>query len=1015
MKKEQTNFRDIYTKLNPAQRVAVDTIDGPVMVVAGPGTGKTHVLSARIANILQKTDTPPYAILALTFTQSSASNMRRRVVEMIGKAGYYVNISTFHAFCSDIIQSHPEYFPVGRGSEPLNELERYDIFQTIIKKTKLTALKPINAVYFYLREIARSISDLKREGVSVDSFAKVVDQEYKVIDLAFPKMQLERLQKQKQKNQELAQLYDLYQKELTKRRRYDFDDMIALVVETFSKNKELLRQYQERLLYFLVDEYQDTNTAQNTVVELLASYWGERANLFVVGDPHQSIYRFQGASVENALSFIHKFPKAKLITLDTGYRSSQNLYDGAHAVIQNNTLTAQQNLSKAVEERLEKALTHRLASIHKKNGLISLTDYPSQTLETVGAAQKVKSLIASGVAPEEIAVLYRNNADSYEIQQTLAKFAIPYEIQNGENILQTDEIRQLLQLLRVIVDIATAKESKEIYEVMMYQWIGLDPLLVMKIARAASKAKTTIVELLDKGYDEFIKHHGSPDTTQIDFSIATSFIAKLKTWNIANANMIFTEWFEMVLEESGYLKWVLSSDEKIRTLTSLNSLYREIKAMTAGNHGLKLSGFLEAINTMQEYNISISAQDLDIANGGSIHLSTVHKAKGKEWEHVFLIQCIDGKWGNARKYDLISLPSGLLKNTDLSKKEQNEDERRLFYVALTRAKKAVHISYPQTIVNNSTSRDTVPSMFLYELGDYITEEKDEKITQNAERYLRILLSPQSKVVTIDQEAFFRELVKNFRLSVTALNTYLRDPKEFMEDVLLRVPRVKPEYMAFGTAVHFALEKFYTSRQRGEILTLQQLHTFYKESLSQELLHSTDFERRLVYGQEVLRAYYDMHKNTTVEPLHVERFFGFGFGKTVLGDIPLSGRIDRIDWVDRARSTVRVIDYKTGKSRSVGDIEGKTAFTDLSDRERALPDSIRGAYKRQLLFYKLLTQLDQSFGQTVVEGVFDFVEPDKRTGKQVIRVFELPDEEVNDLKGLIRDVMGEIRSLKFLEK
>ncbi|OGK58982.1 hypothetical protein A3G65_04595 [Candidatus Roizmanbacteria bacterium RIFCSPLOWO2_12_FULL_37_7b] len=1006
---KHAEFSKVFAQLNPAQKKAVETIEGPVMVIAGPGTGKTHVLAARIAQILKKTDTPPYAILALTFTDSAAVNIRKRVVNMIGKAGYYVNISTFHAFCSDVIKTHPEYFPIDRGSEPLNDLERYDFFQNIIEASKLDILKPINRPLFYIQDIIHAISNLKREGVTPAEFLKIVKREFERQETKLTKIEEALREKNKKKNTELANIYSEYEKKLRSHIRYDFDDMIALVVEAFKKNTLLLREYQEKLLYFLVDEYQDTNSSQNTVIELLAHYWGVKANLFVVGDPNQSIFRFQGASIENTLSFVKRFPHAEIITLEKGYRSPQLIYDAAYSLIQYNTLTTENE-----HKTLMKAVNKKLITIHSKGGKISIAALPSQTLELVYVVETIKQLIQKGTKLEEIAVLYRNNSDANEIQEMLDKWSVPYEISGGANILEAETIRQLLQLFRVIRDIRQGTESGELYEVLSYEWIDVSKMLTMKIGRAAGRARLSIYNLITQGYEIFKKNYCGNDVSKIEFHTAEKFIANLEKWNTDDANMIFTAWFEMMLKESGYLDWILKQETKIELLTNLNSLFREVKALVRDNHELKLEQFIHAVETMRDHRIQIQAEDLNIEKG-SIHLSTVHRAKGREWEYVFIIHCIDGKWGNARIRELIPLPRGLLKNTDISKKEKNEDERRLFYVAITRAKKSVCISYPETIISDHTSRDVSGSMFIEEIGEKNFIIKDiRNLTEEADKHLENILRPrETPLINITDQDFFRKLIENFKLSVTAMNTYLRDKDEFIENVLLRVPRAKPEPMAFGTAIHKALERLYKVKMENGDLRLESLLKVFEISLEKELLYSTDLERRLKYGKEVLKRYYEEHTSDRVEPLFVERFFGYGFSKTVLDNIPLTGRIDRIDWVDKGKKQARVVDYKTGRAKTIHDIEGKTISSQLSKREQNLPESIRGPYKRQLLFYKLLTQLDQTFVPIVTEGVFDFVEAHKETGKLIKRKFELKDEEVSELKNLIREVMKEIRELKFL--
>lgn len=1011
-------FQSIYSRLNSQQKKAVDTTDGPVMVVAGPGTGKTQVLAARIANILLKTDTNPRSILALTFTESGAKEMRQRLVKMIGKTGYYVQINTFHAFCSQVIKLHPEYFPIDRASEPLTDLERYDIFQKIISEAEIEVIKPLNRPYFYITDIMYAISNLKREGFLPADFKKVVaaeEQQLEVEKDELKKTELAKRQRNLVKWQELTQIYDRYQKRLRSSLRYDFDDMIALVVEAFDRHELLLREYQENIHYFLVDEYQDTNSAQNKVVDHLASYWGEKANVFVVGDPNQSIYRFQGASVENVLGFVARYQAAEVITLNMGYRCPQNIYNAAAKLITQNQLTE-------VSGPLAKfSFTEPLKSQTKDKIDINLYQAPSQTLETIYIAEEIKKLVKQGVALEKIAVLYRHNRDANEIQETLEKWGLAYETDGGNDLLENEAIRQLLTFFQVIDDTRVAQEDERLFEVMRYEWLGLDQVLVMRVGRAAGKAKLSIFELIELGFEEFKKHDLGDAVTPTEFEQLTIFINRLREWGSLDATVVFPEWFEQVIKDSQYLEWVLNSDLKTELLIHLNSLFREVKALSQSQSGLKLAGFLAAIETMKDHGIKLNVEDLNVKKN-AVHLSTVHKAKGLEWDYVFLLHCLDKKWGNNRIRELLPLPEGLLKNSDLSAKEQNEDERRLFYVALTRARKQITISSPETIITDNRTKEVIGSMFIEELRDSESELKTNlkdikapEILKNTNDYLARLLEPAvTKKIKTSEKDFYQALVKDFKLSVTALNTYLRSPEEFVENVLLRIPRAKPEPMAFGSAIHLALEKlFKVIQDENKKPPLEIILEEFKDSLTKELMTSQNFKRRLHYGQEILAKYYEELDETQAQPLFIERFFGFGWSKTMLGDIHITGRIDRVDWLDKEKRLVKVIDYKTGKAKSANYVEGKIVSANLSEREQQLPDSVKGPYKRQLLFYKLLTDLDETFIPTVTQGEFDFVEPNA-SDKLVKRTFTLTDEDVNDLKDLIKEVMSEIRELKFLE-
>jgi DNA helicase-2/ATP-dependent DNA helicase PcrA len=452
-------------------------------------------------------------------------------------------------------------------------------------------------------------------------------------------------------------------------------------------------------------------------------------------------------------------------------------------------------------------------------------------------------------------------------------------------------------------------------------------------------------------------------------------------------------------------------------LTALNSLFREVKALAGADHHFHLHDFLTKISTLQTHGLKITMEDLNVKRD-AVRLSTVHKAKGQEWAHVFIAGLNDGKWGNSKRRELIPLPAGILTNSQLSDKDRNEDDRRLFYVAMTRAKQSLTLTYPDTVITNNHSTDKVASVFLTEIDQHLTPASGdivETVLTKADDHLAKLLtpSPAATIKSVSEQEFFTHLVSNFSLSVTALNTYLRDPQDFVQKVLLKVPRAKPEPMAFGTAVHSALEKVFNSyleEQRPP--ALESILDHYEQVLKKELLTSTDFDRRLAYGKDILTKYLQQLKFAQIEPLYIERFFGTGWSRTMLDDIKLVGRIDRVDWLDKASKTVKVIDYKTGQAKSANEIEGKTLSAGLSERELSLPESIRGPYKRQLLFYKLLTELDKTFVPTVTTGVFEFVEPNDR-GKFVSRSFDLLAEDVTELKKLIKEVMAEIKALKFI--
>src|SRR3989338_5166590 len=665
-------------KLNQAQQLAVETIEGPVMVIAGPGTGKTEIIAQRIANILKTTDTNPDSILALTFTESGAKAMKQRLIATIGETAYYVNILTFHAFCSSVIQEFPDRFAISTTTEPLADLERVEIFQQILKAHDFNYLKPVNQPYFYTGALIRSIQDLKREAVTPEKLKTLIKGEK---DKKLP---------------ELLKIYQAYQKAIAERGRYDFEDMINLVIEAFARDKSLLTTYQERLQYFLIDEYQDTNSGQNQVINLLAQFWGQEANVFVVGDPSQSIYRFQGASLENAIEFTKAYPKAKVIALEQNYRSHQIILDAAHDLIQKNKLK--------IEDVVPTAKARLKAQPGLKSSQLQLIKLSSETVEAYWVGQKIKELIAKGTKPEQIAILYRHNQDAATFADMLVKLGVPVEIEGGGNVLTDPVINQLMVLLKAINLSIQNLEGLELFTLMHYPWFKLDALEILKLARQASKRKQSLVDLILAG--------------------------KAEPSGVEGANQL-AQWQQ-----------------------------------------LNLNKFLQAVELMELNRLRINEQDVDIKSG-AVSLSPGHKAKGREWEQVFIVKAVDGKWGNNKTRELIKLPGSILTNSDVAKKEKNEDERRLFYVALTRAKAQVYLTFSERYLTGDYLKEVVPSMFLAEIPKKYQETVEPRLAGEAKRVLAAWLEPpQQPRPTVEENDWLKTLVADFRLSATALNTYL---------------------------------------------------------------------------------------------------------------------------------------------------------------------------------------------------------------------------------------------------
>jgi len=959
-------------KLNQKQLEAVKTIEGPVIVLAGPGTGKTQTLAARIAEILKKTDTPPDGILALTFSDAGAVAMKERVVEMIGATGYYVNITTFHSFCSEIIASNREEFVSARDLEPLSDLERIDLFREILDETSWKIIKPFNAPYYYVRALKKAIQDLKREGVSSEDLESMISSRAGERSTGVGITINER---NKQKLQELLLVYKKYQEKLEERSRFDFEDMINLVVDKFEKDKDFLLKFQERFLYILVDEFQDTNSAQNRVVELLAEYWKEKANIFVVGDPDQSIYRFQGASLENVLSFEKSYPKAKIIDLKNSYRSSQLILNASNELIAKNKLKIGQNI---------KPLKKQTKWLEEK---IKLAELASGTVEELFIAQEIKKLIQEGVKPEEIAVIYRNNADAGGLAKMLAREGINFEIEGGMNVLEDFDINRLLLMLKTISSINKTGSDTDLFSLMHQPWFKLNELEILKLSRLASQKKIDLFEaILDSRQES---------------KALKSWLKQLINWKKAGMKMTLGAWIEQAMHESGFLQWMLADKGAIEKLNRLNSFFGEVKRLERTKKEVSPDEFLSMIETMKEERVEIREEDLDIRTK-AVRLMTAHRSKGQEFRVVFISRCVDKAWGNNQRPELIKLPEGILKHSNLEKKEKNEDERRLFYVALTRAKEKVYISWAKAYWRDGRKKSTVMSMFVEELKEEFKIKIKAKEWE-LEKAMKILFKKDPvKTKSFEQakkEAFLKKIVKEMKISVTGLNTYLKCPYQFKLNNLLRIPRIKERPLVFGTVIHFALEQYFGKMiEDGKGPSKKYLLKQLEKALDREVLTKKELGEMIEKGKRVLGEYFDNYCDSWEKPLMVEQFFGYGWAQIYLDDIPLVGKVDKVELIDQKTRAVRMIDYKTGRAKTRNEIEGKT-------------QNSTGDYKRQLVFYKLLSDLDRRLKLNMVEGEMNFVESNQR-GKFRKERFEINKEEVNELKKLIKETMKKIRNLEF---
>lgn len=961
-------FSKLYAKLNRAQKRAVDAIEGPVMVVAGPGTGKTHVLTLRIANILRTTDTPPDGILALTFTESGANTMRRRLAEIIGPAAYRVRIHTFHGFCKDVIERCPDEFPRIIGSTPLTEVERITILRDLIREGTWEHLRPFGDPYYYLNPARQAISEMKRENIAPDFHTMYLDAQEKEF-AAIPDLYYEKgAYKGKMKGayqarakvlvrtRELNTLYRAYEAALESRRKYDFEDMIMEVVAALENNGDLLLRVQEDSMYILADEHQDANAAQNRLLELLASFH-DNPNLFVVGDDKQAIFRFQGASLENFNYFKTRFPRAQMITLTESYRSGQAILDTAHALIS------------ASPDSSHVPLESKTGS----KSLIHLRVFSTEEHERTWVAREIQRLISEGVDPSHIAILYRANSEAEGLAIALEAVGVPVSIESDQNALADPDLRKFLALVRAV---ARFGQDGALSRALHLDALNIPPLDAYKMARHAARKDLLIADVM-QSKDE-LAAAGISKPTRIQ-----GVYANLERWAASRESVPMI--LEDMLRESGFLGGYLQSPRAEDLLAKAGGFLRDAETLSAADPDYTLRDFAAHLELLEEFRVPVRKMSEGVVHRG-VRLMTAHRSKGMEFEYVYVVNVADGVWGGRREMNRFELPTGAASGSD-------EDERRLLYVALTRGKLGVDISYARASKSGSER-----------LGSRLLEDIDARLLQSEEMEdathaasLRLLRGRSKRPRTIDK-TYVRELFMHQGLSVTALNNYLSCPWEYFYMNLVRVPRVPQKEQLFGTAVHMALKRFFDERIRDKKVAGKDLVQYFEDAMHGQPLPRQTRDEMRVRGATFLLGWYTQNHVSWPKTLRTEYAIDVHLPVELegLSSLRLRGNLDKIEEVDGG---VNVVDYKTGAPKSRNAIQGKTKHD-------------TGDYWRQLQFYRLLLDLEGKC--TFVSAELDFVQPDPR-GKYHKEVFRISKDEVTDLRRDIQRVASEIWDLKFWGK
>ncbi|HMK24979.1 MAG TPA: ATP-dependent DNA helicase [Chitinophagaceae bacterium] len=993
----QQRFIEEYEQLNEKQRLAVDTIEGPVMVIAGPGTGKTQILASRIGKILLETDAVPQNILCLTYTDAGVVAMRKRLLQFIGPDAYKVNIYTFHAFCNEVIQENLFLFEK-TALDPVSDLEKIQFFKELIDSfPKNHPLKRYRGdVYFEINNLQSLFSTMKKEGWTAAFINQKIDEfladlpnreefiykrkykEFNAGDLKKDKMDDEK--ERMEKLRAAVGEFDRFQQLMRKKNRYDFDDMINWVIKAFEENKNLLANYQERFQYILVDEYQDTSGTQNKLVELLISYW-DKPNVFVVGDDDQSIYRFQGANVENMLDFAGNYKNDLLtVVLTNNYRSTQPILDVSKTLIDRN----EERLVKKIEG-LSKELLSTNKLINKSTNKPLVQEYETQRQEMIGIARQVRLLAGQGVLAGRIGIIYKENKYGVELAQYFKQLNIPVYSKRHLNILELPLAQKIILLLKYLAtehDVSYSGDEM-LFEILHYDWFGIPPIEIAKLTMEVADKRFNENKTLPAGRQASIRQllyekSNAPAKDLFSNNLheglkKASLIIEELLADVSNQTL--QALFENMMRKAGILSQIMQSADKHWQLQILTGLFDFVKEETHRNPFLTLQQLVNLVELMEKEDISLPLVQVSGSDKG-INLLTVHGAKGLEFEYVFFAGCNAAYWEKKRK------PGGGYKLPDTifsSQHAANDDEelRRLFYVAITRAEQHLYISYSKF---KNDGRELEPSMFIAEIQDEQALPVEKVIIDNdvlSEFSALHFGETEAPEIEKIEEEFISRILEKFSMNVTALNNYLKCPLEFYFKNLIRIPSPKNEATEFGSAVHFALEKLFRKMQEGGKEKFPNKEEFindfewymqrHRESFTKE-----QFDRRMEYGQEVLGNYYDKYINSFNKIVAIER----NIRNVMIKGVPLKGKLDKLEFDGKS---VNVVDYKTGNpDKAIPQTKGPSE-----------KDPNGGNYWRQAVFYKILVDNYEQKAWKVVSTEFDFIEPDKKKNYRKEKLFITP--------------------------
>lgn len=965
--------------LNANQKEAVEYSNGPLLIVAGAGTGKTTVITEKIAWLINEKGVKPEEILALTFTEKAAGEMADRVDALLS-AGYLdLYISTFHTFCERILEKHGIDIGISNEFRVLTETDAWLLVRKHLYDFSLDYYRPLGNPSKHIHELLKHFSKCKDELITPEEYLEYAEGMKLDADslaagslVAINGTMEQSDNAEKKRLIEVANAYHTYSQLLLDNNSLDFGDLIYYTVQLLQKRPNILAQLQKRFKYILVDEFQDVNWSQYQLVRLLT---GENSQLTVVGDDDQSIYAFRGASVSNILRFSTDFPGAKQIVLNENYRSGQKILDCAYEVIQKNN-PDRLEIKLGIQKKL-------VSTPHETDRSVKHLHFGTLDQEASGVVGEIIRLKEAepNLTWDDIAILVRANSHTEPFLSTLESAGIPYEFLASSGLYRQPIV---IDCLNFFIAVNNYHESGAYYRLLRLPFLYFSENDVQKLTSNAKKKTITYYEAIKRAPEFQV----SPEGIALAEKIISCVHDGMRQARLEKPSRVLYSF----LEKSGYLQYLTREESKgnqpvIRQIFHLQQFFDELKQYETVLPDATIASFLDHY---AEITRSGDGGDLDALEDtpDSVNILTIHGAKGLEFRYVFVVNMVEERFPARGRGDAIQIPTALIHEILPEGDEHLEEERRLFYVAATRAKEGLYFTSADSY---GGVRKKKLSRFLLEAG-FSTPEINTNVKD-------LLLSAPPK---ISEEAGISLYQIPEKFSFSQIKSYQTCPYQYKLAHILKIPTRGNASFSFGQSMHSTMQKFYEKMQemnstsqpslfaipgstaapaRGiNVPALDELYEIYEKSWISDWYESKR-QREEYYqkGKEILTVFYHSQEGNWNIPVSLESWF-----KIKVGDTVVHGRIDRIDQL--SDGGLEIIDYKTGQAK----------------------EKVVGEEKDQLLIYQIAVETlpeYKSMGKTS-KLTFYYLNDNIRTS------FLGEAKDLDGLKERLEETIGDIRQGKF---